>query len=51
MWVSFTSRVAFVALLVAYAASLAVGWSYAGTVPFVGPAGQRCSLDQRRRRP
>lgn len=44
MWVNFTSRVAFVALLVAYAASLAVGWSYAGAVPFVGPAGQRSLL-------
>ena len=49
MWVNFTSRVAFVALLVAYAASLAVGWSYAGAVPFVGPAGQALAADRRRR--
>ena len=44
MWVNFTSRVAFVALLVAYGASLAVGWSYAGAVPLLGPEGQRSLL-------
>jgi hypothetical protein len=44
MWVNFTSRVAFIALLVAYAASLAVGWSYAEAVPFVAPQAQRSVL-------
>jgi hypothetical protein len=44
MWVNFTSRVAFIALLVAYGASLVVGWSYAGAVPSLDPAAQRSLL-------
>jgi hypothetical protein len=44
MWVKYNSRVAFVALLVAYGASLAVGWSYAAAIPLLGPAAQRSVL-------
>jgi hypothetical protein len=40
MWVKYSSNVAFVALIYAYAATLLVGWSWAGEVPFVAKEGQ-----------
>ncbi len=44
MWVKYSSNVAFVALLFAYAATLLVGWSWAGEVPFVTRADQQTAL-------
>jgi hypothetical protein len=45
-WVKYTSTVAFIALLFAYGATLLVGWSWAGAVPFVEqtPAAQSSIL-------
>jgi hypothetical protein len=44
MWTNYASRVAFVAMLVAYGATLAVGWSYAAAIPGVSPDRQQAVL-------
>jgi hypothetical protein len=45
-WVKYTSNVAFLALIFAFGATLLVGWSWAGQVPFIGsdPASQNAAL-------
>ncbi len=44
MWVNYASRVAFIALLVAYGASLAFGWAYAEAIPGLSAEAQHSVL-------